>query len=758
MPSLLSGSTLRSGGSNTFIQLKNAQPQLPPTPTTATGFTVVTNSILETSYASSLGFLSFTTGTISNQLDGRNIVLAATGTAIVVVSSSTQSISTTTGALVVTGGVGVGGGMTVNNDIVVNGILMGQGYSGINNIVLEGQNYTDPFNSFNNGQESISIGWNTLKGISTSYKSIVIGTNAASSGTNIRNTIAIGDSALNSIGTLPDFYIKDILNLSQDNPVVVTINNHGYTLGEEITINGVNAPYTQLNAGIFYVYPLDVNNFALYSNNILSKTVDGTSFPAYVGGGTVNKVLNHENNIAVGTNAGRSLIDGVQNFFMGDNIATGLTTGSYNFFLGHNVANNLTNGNGNISIMGDNLVDGQDNQVNIGGVFYYNGTGYLDLQTDVGIGLGTSSTGTMSGSLVVLGGVGIADNLSVFNGANIGGIVNLTAGIDTNGLNSGTLLVTGGASISRSLQLGGNLVVDGEGSSIDLSPPDGSITISPPRGNLTVYPGISGNIDNTVIGLYRPNQGYFTDLSANHVYGGRVYVQGTETSTSTNTGVLQVAGGVGVGLDVFVGGGMTVVNTITGVITTSTNIQGGATGSLPYQTTSGVTTLLPISTAGWILLSTGTAPVWTNPNTLAATTATTANNLFVNQATATNYYIGLTEHINASSPVDGTSTFYLSANGTLVTQQLSVTSTLTSTSTTTGAVTVAGGIGIQGNVYSADGNPYEGYKLYSPSVTISASAPVNPRVGDFWLDSTAGIINQFMQDGPNRIWVQFGGI
>jgi len=52
MPRLLSGSTLRRGGSGEFLDLKGAQPQLPPTPTTSTGYTLVTDNLLRTSYRS----------------------------------------------------------------------------------------------------------------------------------------------------------------------------------------------------------------------------------------------------------------------------------------------------------------------------------------------------------------------------------------------------------------------------------------------------------------------------------------------------------------------------------------------------------------------------------------------------------------------------------------------------------------------------------------------------------------------------------
>ena len=45
MPSLLSGSSLRAGSTTTFIALSNAQPQLPATPSTTTGFTVITRVV-----------------------------------------------------------------------------------------------------------------------------------------------------------------------------------------------------------------------------------------------------------------------------------------------------------------------------------------------------------------------------------------------------------------------------------------------------------------------------------------------------------------------------------------------------------------------------------------------------------------------------------------------------------------------------------------------------------------------------------------
>ena len=80
-----------------------------------------------------------------------------------------------------------------------------------------------------------------------------------------------------------------------------------------------------------------------------------------------------------------------------------------------------------------------------------------------------------------------------------------------------------------------------------------------------------------------------------------------------------------------------------------------------------------------------------------------------------------------------------------------------SISTNTGALTVAGGVGIGkdlhvgGDVYSAGGSP-----LYTPRVTIDSQPPANnPRVGDFWIDSSSGVEYQYVQDGSNFFWIQF---
>ena len=356
MPKLLSGSLLRNGGSGEFIQLSGAQPQLPPTDTTSTGYTLITDGLLRTSYRSSLGNIEFRNASMWSNL---------TTSTIKVLTSSTRmaSTSTITGLLVVNGDIGVGGNMNIWKDITVNGITFGQGYEGINNIILRGT-AKPQIDTYENGQESIAIGYDTLLGIGTSYKNIAIGRYALSTGTNISNSIAIGDSALKLVGTTS-------------------------------TVNDAN--------------------------------------------------------IGIGTDAGARLKAGQYNVFIGHEAANTWTAGSYNIILGQNTAKFINSGSGIISIGGDNLVDGVNDQVNIGSVFYYDGRGYSYIAADTEVGLGStaqvvstgtfSSTSTVTGGLVVVGGALVYDNLIVGTTSTIIGTLASTS------TTTGALTVAGGVGI-----------------------------------------------------------------------------------------------------------------------------------------------------------------------------------------------------------------------------------------------------------------------------------------------------------------------
>lgn len=719
MPRLISGSVLRNGGSGEFLNLRGAMPQLTTSTLTTTGFTVFTDNLLRTFYRSSLGNIEMYEAEMWSNLSSGTIKLIGTGTGNIQVLGGVIATGTDSGALVVNGGIGVSGNIWTGEDINVNGVIIGQGFEGVNNIVIYSPESepSDPY-VFPNGQNNIAIGREALKNLSYASNSIAIGRQALSSGTGFINNIAIGDNSLTRIGYIPSNLIFSITNItsysptaitgaSNDNPVVITAPSHGlstgtrvtikdleglttstvtgtftvtsyllneqsfyidvlslntfalynsnvfstatsvngtttiwsvysnsgtvfvpslvtapghyYSTGTSVTIDGVlgpSGPNDDYNAKIFYVYVDTTNTFYLYTDNILSDGFDGSTATAYVSDGTVRKNFLRNNNIAVGTNAGTSLYDGEQNFFFGDNIAPNMTTGSYNFFMGHDVASFMTTGSGNISIMGDNLVDGRDNQVNIGGVFYYDGDGLLDFNSDVTLGLGTQSTSTETGSLVVFGGVGISHEMWV------GGLIH-------------------------------------------------------------------------------------------------------------------------------------------GTITTATGLSTGTTSSVVYQISPGVTGFLPIGNSGTTLISDGNIIYWGTPTSTISGTATNADNVLINQISSGIYNVDFS-NTSSYSPIYNTSSFtYNAGTNRLTVERLTITGTDASTSTTTGqALLVSGGVAITDSVRSKDGNFNEDFLLYSPKVTVSPTPPVTAtnHIGDFWVDSNNAITLQWVKDGTSTFWLQIGSI
>jgi hypothetical protein len=554
MPRLLSGSALRAGSTTTFITLATAQPQLQVTPTSSTGYTLLTKIVypneLVTSYVSSLGNIDFNNGTLSGNIQDLNITVLGTGTGTVIIAGSVANTGTDTGVLIVKGGVGISDGLYTGKDIHVNGLTIGQGYQnnigGINNIVIQGTALPQ-INEFPVGQQNINIGWGSLQGISTAYKTIAIGRNAASTGTLLENTIAIGDSALMKIGSTQTEYVGLVAAVTYINTMTLQVNNHHLKLGTEIIVTDVIG-MTQLNGNHYFVNPISSSTIALYYDINLQNKVDGSAFDDYAGGGKVTKTVLWNGNFGIGSNAGKNLINGEQNFFLGYNPAPNFTTGSYNFFMGHDIAQNMITGNANISIGGDNMVDGLDNQINIGSVFYYNGSGYLALNADTVLGLGTQSTSTLTGALVVDGGVGINGNL------NVSGQFVLPTNIPAVATGTGALVVAGGGSFGGDLYVKGTLFANTLYSQVaGVSTAADEILSKSPAGG--IYQLAVTDVGVGYSSIYSPLNLIYDDFAkVLQLDDTTLFVTSPTNSISTDSGALVVTGGVGIGKDLHVGG------------------------------------------------------------------------------------------------------------------------------------------------------------------------------------------------------------
>lgn len=144
---------------------------------------------------------------------------------------------------------------------------------------------------------------------------------------------------------------------------------------------------------------------------------------------------------------------------------------------------------------------------------------------------------------------------------------------------------------------------------------------------------------------------------------GSIVLVDSTGSNSTQTGALQVVGGIGIGENVFAGNDIsglsltgrnltanrlvfvgdnkelidnenlyfnTLTNSIVGLISTSTyanNLNGGTLGSIPYQTAENSTTFLTIGAEGFVLSVDNGLPAWLPGSQTAAGFATTATNI-----------------------------------------------------------------------------------------------------------------------------------
>jgi hypothetical protein len=106
----------------------------------------------------------------------------------------------------------------------------------------------------------------------------------------------------------------------------------------------------------------------------------------------------------------------------------------------------------------------------------------------------------------------------------------------------------------------------------------------------------------------------------------------TNATTSTGeSGALQVLGGASIGQDLYVGGliyGIVAGAASSDLATTATNLGGGTAGQVPYQTAPGLTSFYGPGTAEQIAVSRGTlGPTYVNTTSIYVGNAVNANNL-----------------------------------------------------------------------------------------------------------------------------------
>lgn len=310
---------------------------------------------------------------------------------------------------------------------------------------------------------------------------------------------------------------------------------------------------------------------------------------------------------------------------------------------------------------------------------------------------GTTATSTNTGALVVEGGLGVWGDAYV--GGTLVSVIFTATTATIQNLSVQHLDVYSTGTFHADLKVNGDTSMTGELNVTGL----GAVDISPQAASVYIQPTLGGSI------TIQPS----ISGNINNMAIGAFNPQDSHFLNSYATNFI-------------------------GLATTSTNIANGALGSIPYQTASGKTEFIPIGSTNTVLISNGTTATWSNAANLSVSTATYADNVFIHTTSSGNYAVILSTGTNAYEQLTEDSYFAYNADF----RQLFVPSITASQS-----------------IYSREGNPNESNLLYVPISTLSVGTPpASPRLGDFWIDPGQGATFQYMQDGANKVWIQFTGL
>jgi hypothetical protein len=550
---------------------------------TSTGTITITNLGVQTLTAGTGTAVSASTGQITvSSTDTLQSVTdrGATTDQVVRITNATGASTTTDGALVVTGGVGVGqnlwvggtaniiGRTTFSNEVVFNGTAT---------FVLSTNTvYTDNILELHTTSSNVAWTFDDGKDIGLRFRyfnrTLNTGTNAALVLSNSAQFLewysagAEGDNVFT--GTQYGIFRTGGIRLTS------TDANIGTTASGALQVQGgVGIVGTEYLAGVGGVGS--------------SNTVSQQSLLVGQGGIGVYGASHFANAVGIGGNfavTGTSILTG--SVSAGGNVSVGndFTVTGVTRLIGAATASSTLGVRGNFNVTGTSILSGDvtaTNNLNVGGNLAVTGTSVLTGITR--IDNITNSADTASGALVVAGGGGFGGNLNVGGNIFVQGVINATVvgSIDT------ATNVTGGAA--------------------------GAILVQTAFGRTSfINPGAAGTILTS------------NGTGQQPAYQNTLTLAGNTNASSTNTGALQVVGGIGIGRDAWVGGDLYVSGNQ--VVTT------GTIGGLANLTVITAGTDTAVSTA------TGNITIW-NTSTLASVTAregiTPTALVFTNQTQST---------------------------------------------------------------------------------------------------------------------------
>jgi hypothetical protein len=612
------------------------------------------------------------------------------------VQSTTQSNLTTNGSITTAGGVGIAKNLNVGQAANITGDITGTGALTVNsadkNISLQPTGTgTVTINPATKGAiNNVDIG-------ATTTGSAKFTTLEASGNTKVTSNTTSTTTGTGALVVSGGVGIGENLNVYGDTKIGGNLTVNGTTTTVNSTVTTIQDPILDIGGGVGGVAPATDDN-----------KDRGIKFQWHTGA------------VAKTGFFGFKDADGYFEFIPDATITGEVATGSLGDIKAGTFRGNLTSSS--VTITGGTI-----NNTSIGATNTSTGAfTTLTASDSVTFTKNTDSTDTVTGTLIVTGGVGVSGKI---NSGSIGtGALTATSNVNLDGSNATvSLQPTGTGTVTIKPNTTGamnNMVIGATGAKAgtftDLTA-NTSVSMSP-SGTVTINPTTAGTIDNMAIGGTTKAAGGFTSLTAN----GAVTLTQNTASTNTTSGTLVVTGGVGVS------GAVNIGSTISAGGATFTNVtdSGLTSGRVTFASTAGL-----LSDSSSLTFDSGS-------NTLTVTNLSVTGTATVN-ATVSSLTSGRVVYSstggslidNANLAFNGTK---LTANaldvtnntlvgGTLsVTGVASVTNTTESSSTTNGALVVSGGIGVAKNVNVGGNLAVTGTTTLTDTLTTNGQVDVNP--------------------------------
>ena len=636
---------LTAGGNGNVLQLTGGIPTWSPLSGISAGLATTATNIAggvkdQIPFQNAPGNTVFSGGLLFN-----GTTFTATNVSI---PGLTNSTSTNTGALTVAGGVGIGADLYVGGNIKVDGqvIFTGIGADKVSsttgtfvNVAVTG---TGVAMTVPNG--SVTIGANL-----TATTIVVTSTNASTL-TNALNALYVqGGVAIDKTLTVSGSTYLQNLTVS------------GYITGTNVTINGITGTNAQF-------YGDATGNGALYAGVLGYTPFTQTIFQAT---GNFNGYMEtNVQNINAGTKASTDIVASADNVttssaYIDMGITGSAWDGSQLYSLGTALGPNdgyvMVGQNASTADHRGDLVFGtttDQSQIK----FIVAATATQVTTSSVAIimnPVGTNAVSTLTGTLVVGGGVGIGGSLVVGNNVTATSAI-LTSTAPTNSGSTGALTVAGGLGVAGGAFIGATLtatsvVVTGvlSAATVNLSGNIQVVALTATTITVTGNETISGSLAVTGNAQAAIVTATTVNVTGNETVGGSLTVTSMSALNGGATTTVLTATTVNITGNETVGGSLVVTGNVQGSTITATNLT--VTGN---ATIAGLTLSNPVSFV-----------------TLTATNLTVLGTAVVNNLNVTGTSITFT----------GVSTF---------TNITNVTNPTNATNTTTGAFQVVGGVGV----------------------------------------------------------------